>query len=359
MTGFTIEELSIPATLDAPGAADFIEMVHVRNEIEAHTYGGNDLNYSAEELLPGWLDTEYEPRRLLVARVDGRIVARAVYQTNTDGSPDVAYLVIEVLPRFRARGIGTALLDRLQAMARDDGRTVLHMYGLAKEAAGERLPSPTGHGSLPLADPGVRFLLKHGWSLEQVERSSKLALPVPTGLLADHLAAASEASGADYRVHTWIDRVPDRWRDDLAVLLTRMSTDAPSAGMEATEEVWTAQRILDEEARRASSPRRQLLAAVEHLPTGRLAGYTELSVPPEPDRAVSQENTIVLSEHRGHRLGMLLKVANLVHLAETHPGHPSVTTFNAEENRHMLSVNEAVGFVAVGYEGAWRRELPA
>jgi hypothetical protein len=70
-----------------------------------------------------------------------------------------------------------------------------------------------------------------------------------------------------------------------------------------------------------------------------------------------QGDTIVLREHRGHRLGMLLKLANLDHLQRLAPGHPSVTTYNAEENRHMLSVNEDVGFVAWGYEGAWQKEL--
>jgi hypothetical protein len=54
---------------------------------------------------------------------------------------------------------------------------------------------------------------------------------------------------------------------------------------------------------------------------------------------------------------MLLKVANLAHLERVSPGHPSVTTFNAEENRHMLSVNETLGFVPIAYEGAWRRDL--
>jgi hypothetical protein len=55
---------------------------------------------------------------------------------------------------------------------------------------------------------------------------------------------------------------------------------------------------------------------------------------------------------------MLLKLANLVEVQRRMPGHPSVITFNAEENRHMLDVNEAVGFVPIGYEGAWRRDLP-
>jgi hypothetical protein len=72
---------------------------------------------------------------------------------------------------------------------------------------------------------------------------------------------------------------------------------------------------------------------------------------------VSQHNTIVLKEHRGHRLGMLLKVANIRRLQSMAPGHPSIITFNAEENRHMLDVNEAVGFEPMGYEGAWGKVL--
>jgi hypothetical protein len=54
---------------------------------------------------------------------------------------------------------------------------------------------------------------------------------------------------------------------------------------------------------------------------------------------------------------MLLKVANLTHLERVAPGHPSVITFNAEENRHMLDVNEAVGFVQIASESAWRKDL--
>jgi hypothetical protein len=54
---------------------------------------------------------------------------------------------------------------------------------------------------------------------------------------------------------------------------------------------------------------------------------------------------------------MLLKVANLEHVMRISPATRRVTTFNAEENRPMLSVNEAVGFVAIGYEAAWKKTV--
>lgn len=351
-----IDELTIPATLDGPGGDAFREMVDVRNAVTSFTSGGTDLNYTADELLPHWHD-EHEPKRLLLARVDGRIVARGIHEIRTDDESTIAWLNVEVLREFRGRGIGSTLADELEALTRESGRTVMQAYALSRDAPGERLASPTGFGSVPLADPSVRFLRARGWTLEQVERFSRLLLPDAVDGFDDALASAAAVAGPDYRLHTWIDRTPERWRDDIAMLATRMSTDAPSAGLEVAEDVWTVERVLEFEALHADGPRRHLVAAVEHVPSGGLVGYTELTVPAELDRAVSQDDTIVVREHRGHRLGMLLKVGNLVHLLRTFPGHPSVTTFNAEENRHMLAVNEAVGFVAAGYEGAWQRVL--
>jgi GNAT superfamily N-acetyltransferase len=354
MSRFTIDEVSIPKTIDAPDAADFIATVEVRNAVEADGFGTDDLAYSAADLLPGWLNTVYEPKRLFAARVDGRIVARAIYETTTEDA-DVVWLEVQVLPEFRRRGIGTELSGLLETMAAQDNRHKIIVYTVSKEAAGERVEAPTGFGSVPRDGVEVRFLLSRGYTLEQVERGSRLALPVDDEDLRGRLDAATASAGADYSVQFWIDRTPERWRDDLAVLLTRMSTDAPTAGLEEPEDPWTAERVLDEEKRRESSPRTALTAAIEHIPSGRLVGFTELNVPIELDRPVEQGDTLVLKEHRGHRLGMLLKVANLRALQNERPGHPAVITFNAEENRHMLDVNEAVGFVPIGYEGAWKK----
>jgi len=143
----------------------------------------------------------------------------------------------------------------------------------------------------------------------------------------------------------------------MALLFTRMSTDAPSAGLGTPEDIWTRQRLIDYEDRVEAGPKTYLVSVVEHLPTACLAGMTELGVPAELDRPVFKNDTIVLEEHRGHRLGMLLKVANIRNLQSTAPGHPSIITVNAEENRRMLVMNEAVGFEPMGYAGAWRKVL--
>jgi len=229
-------------------------------------------------------------------------------------------------------------------------------YAAVPEAAGPRLTPPTGAGSLPADSVPVRWLLGRGFRLEQVERGSRFPLPADADGLARHRAEAERAAGPEYAVRTWTGPAPERWHADLALLYMRMSTDAPSAGLEEAEDLWTAERVASREAVIPPAADR-LTAVVEHLPSGELAGFTRLLVPHDVRRPAEQGATLVRREHRGHRLGMLLKIANLQLLEAERPGHPSVLTWNAEENRYMLDVNEAVGFEPIGYEGGWRKDL--
>jgi len=351
---FTIEELAIPATLDAPTGSDFIASIELGNAIDTESYGTPDLAYEPSEELPHYTD-RFNPHRLFLARADGVIVGRAVYETTGEDEVDTAWLAVGVVPSARGTGIGRALADAVEELARAEGKAKVLAYAGMVDTPGERIPSPTGFGSIPAESRDMRFLQSRGYSFEQVERISRLPLPVPD---LDRLVdAAVAASGADYRLHRWIGRAPEQWHEDIAVLATRMSTDAPSAGLEEPEDVWTVERVVAAAERDLLSPRTRLETVVEHVPSGRLVGFTVLSVPRQSHRSVDQFATLVLREHRGHRLGMLLKVANLQYLAEVAPGHPSVITFNAEENRHMLDVNEAVGFAPIGYESAWRKDL--
>ncbi|MES2171634.1 MAG: GNAT family N-acetyltransferase, partial [Actinomycetota bacterium] len=173
MTEFTIEQVTIPPHLSHPDAADFIATAEVRNAAEADGYGTDELSATAAELLPGWLDQEYEPKRLFAARVDGRIVARAIFETRPSAEGDLAWVDLQVHPQLRRRGIGTALADHLERLAALEHRTKLLVYAVSKASVGDRLESPTGFGSVPVSNAEVRFLLGRGFRLEQVERASR------------------------------------------------------------------------------------------------------------------------------------------------------------------------------------------
>jgi len=145
--------------------------------------------------------------------------------------------------------------------------------------------------------------------------------------------------------------------DDYARMKARMVTDAPSGGMEYDGEVWDADRIRRTEAEHLDGGRRVLVTAAQHVATGALCAFNELAIGPDPTAVSHQEDTLVLAEHRGHRLGMLVKAAGLLAWRDMFPESPRVRTYNAEENRPMLSINEAVGFQPVAYEGAWKKVL--
>ncbi|MDB5621383.1 GNAT family N-acetyltransferase [Tardiphaga sp.] len=352
---YSIHELAIPAAPGEAGWEDFAAAMAVHFDNEALTYSTDELRLTPAEALLDFLDQDNQPTRLFVARVGDRIVGQARYELEAGDAPATVWLHIDVSPDYRQRGIGAALSAWMQSIARTDAIHKAIVYTPSRAAAGRRILAPTGYGSLPLDNVEVRFLLASGYRLEQVVRASRLALPFDA---ADRLAETAAVAGDDYRLHYWTNTTPTKWREEMAVLRTRMSIEEPDAGLDEPEDAWSVARLNADDARIAESTRDRLVAAVEHVPTGELIGFTALLVPGDPARAVQQSDTLVVPGHRGHRLGMLLKLANLDYLARTRPGHPSILTFNAEENRHMLDVNEAVGFVPIGYEGAWRRDLP-
>ena len=356
MDAYVIEETALPPSPASPGWDDFVAIVAVRNAVEIAGYGTPEVADPPEELRGEW-DDPYEPRRIFVVRDAGAVVAHSDLSWLAGKRPDAAWLDVRVLPEFQGRGIGQALADRVEGLARDLGVTRMIHYGVSASGGDDQLEAATGFGSVPRGNREVRFLLQRGWTLEQVERGSRLSLPVDADDLARRLAEATAASGPDYRVHEWRVPTPERWQQDLADLYTRMSIDAPQGELDEPEDTWTVERLVQREGGVADSAIALFTAAVEHVPSGRLVGFTQFKVPNAPGSVVSQWDTIVLREHRGHRLGMLLKLANFDHLQRVSPGHASIVTWNAEENRHMLAVNEAVGFTPIGYEGAWKLTL--
>lgn len=359
--GFGIELLSIPETLEGPGGADFAATVDVRNTVEAVALGSDDLAVPASQLLPNY-HNEYDPMSLYAARVDGRIVARGVYSAPIEAGSKVAWVRAEVLPEFRGRGIGGALLDAMESQAAEQGRTVLQAQALHPAVdGGERIDSPTGYGSVPAGNEEVRFLLARGYRLGQIERISSLELMRDDGTSIDDRLAAMRAAaeghaGADYRFVHWTAPTAEERLDGMARLLSRMSTDAPAGDLDYDEQVWDADRVRAWERTMADGGSTLLWGFVEHVPSGELVAYNELAVPADRSRPVHQGDTLVHGEHRGHRLGLLVKTANLQVLRAASPESRRVETFNAEENRPMLDVNERIGFAPIGSVGVWRRD---
>ncbi|UOE45394.1 GNAT family N-acetyltransferase [Agromyces larvae] len=358
-----IRPIALPARDAAPDAswAELEAYAALVRRLDVETLGTADLARRPAELLVSLTDREDRAHIALGAFDAGALVglAEVVWELDTDATTAfVSMLGVE--PERRREGIGSRLLAEAErvAAAAEHPTTVLSADHLLAhdDGGGERLHAPQGGASLPAGLGVVRFALAHGYALGQLDRVSALDLDGRADGFRRRLAeleASASPSAAGYRIETWIDRAPDDLVDSLAVAHERMSVDAPSGAIAYEFEPWDAARVRHDEQRSLASGRTSLVAAAV-APDGEVAGFTQLSLLPE-SRAVEQWDTIVLAVHRGHRLGLRLKLANLVLLAGTDPARDRVYTWNADENAHMLAINDALGFTPFALESQWQR----
>lgn len=353
----TLHPLVLPARADAADAGDFLAYAAVRNAALRETTGREDEHLEPSALLTLLRSDADLSRRQWSVLEHGETIGITALNIASDGGGTTAFLTINLLQRTWGRGIGSAVLTHVERIARDAGVHKLLLWTQHTDHGEEKLDSPTGFGAIP-RDHGARFLLRHGFALEQVVRVSIFDLSGENLQRAEALRASAADAAADYRVVQWMLPTPPAYVDGYARMKERMSTDAPDADLEMPEEHWDADRIARHDARHLDSGNTVLVTGAQHMTSGELCAYNELAIDGDrPDATTSQEDTLVLSTHRGHRLGMLVKTAGLLSWRAEHPLSPQVITFNAEENRPMLSINEAIGFAPIAYEGAWRKDL--
>ena len=291
--------------------------------------------YFAGWLTLGWTEDRQE---VWLAR-DGQGAPRGWYLLSLPQreNPHLAMLAATVHPAHRRAGLGAALVRHAAGRARQSGRTVL--TGHARDG------SP---GSAFAAAIGARPGLAHVGRVLRLDG-------MPAGRRAA-LRAQGEPAARGYALLSWDGPAPDDLVAGLAGINASAWEDMPrDAGQEAQR--WDETRVRLDEHRIAAQGLRWYTVATRSLASGELAAFTQLAVDPAVPSWGLQELTAVARPHRGHRLGLLVKVAMLELLAGREPQLTQIITGNADANQHMIAINAQLGFEVVDQWPSWELDV--
>lgn len=286
----------------------------------------------------GWLRfgwTEDPVQTWLAYGEDGQAVGWYQLILPSRENQHLAVLTVVVDPGRRRGGLGTLLLGHAAAQARDGGRVTL----ASESAAGS---------------PGEAFARAVGaaQTMTGIVRGLRLG-SVPPGRLAE-LRAGAERAAAGYSLLTWEGPAP---AERLAAIATVVDAagDMPHAeGHQAQR--WDVDRLKIDEARNAAQGVRRYSVAAAERASGELAALTQVMVDPGQPHCAFQQITVVARPHRGHRLGLLVKLAMLDRLAAAEPQLTEIMTGNDSANEHMIAINAQLGYEVLGRHLSW--EMP-
>lgn len=249
-----------------------------------------------------------------------------------------ATCILIVAPSRRRQGAGTALLAHCIEQARRAGRS--------------RLASYVRDGS-----PGAGFAAAAGarGGIAEVSRVLDIDSTLP-GRLAT-LRAAAEPHAAGYTLLSWSGPSPDEHIDQVAKLNNAMSDAPRDEGVEPA--VWDADRIREADQKALAAGLMFHNVAARHDATGDFAAVTDVCIDAGSPGWGFQGITVVLPEHRGRRLGLLIKIAMLELLADRAPDVRRIYTGNAGSNEHMIAINAQLGFEVCDVYRFWELDLTA
>jgi GNAT superfamily N-acetyltransferase len=278
----------------------------------------------------GWVG---DPRQTWLATdAEGEPAGCYLLELPDRDNMSTGYCVLVVPPSRRRAGIGTALLRHCAEQAAQAGRRQL--VGEARDdSPGARFGRALG------ARPGLADVRR----VLDVDASLAGRLPA--------LRAAAEQRAAGYSLLSWSGPASDEHVDQVAAVTAAMADAPRDPGREA--ERWDASRVRAAEKRVAVQGLRYYSVAARSGATGQLAALTQLGTDPLLPGWAFQELTAVARQHRGHRLGMLVKVAMLQLFTSREPLVRRILTANGEDNQRMVAINAELGYRILGYSHSW------
>ncbi|MFF5079461.1 GNAT family N-acetyltransferase [Actinoplanes sp. NPDC000266] len=285
-------------------------------------------------LANGWPGYTYERRLGLLDDAPAGLMNLAMPQ---DDNLDSVMVEIGVLPSARRHGVGRALWDQAVEHARALGRH--HLMG----------PTVQKHPD------GAAFATAMGAVAGLEETRSRLDLSTLDQPRLDEMLAGARARAGDHRLVQWTGVPPGDVIDDVAGLHSRFNDEAPTGNLALEAEKFDAERVREDEESRIRRGRTSYNTGV--VRGGRLVAITAIAVENEKPAQTWQNITLVHPEHRGHRLGLLVKLENLRYVRENEPKVEVIDTFNASSNEHMLRINQQVGFRPVDSVVEWQVTL--
>jgi GNAT superfamily N-acetyltransferase len=246
-------------------------------------------------------------------------------------------------PASRRAGIGTALLAHCSDQARRAGRVMIASTDLTRTKVRDGSP-----GGCFAAAVGAHTGLAELISMQEVTQD----LP---GRLAG-LRAAALKSAAGYELVSWRGPSPAEHLQQVAQVGSAMSDAPRDAGREP--DTWDANRIAASDQAAAARGLHLYSVAARRPETADFAAITQLNVDPGTPESANQGITVVRPQDRGHRLGLLVKIAMLDLVMRHEPRLRQIMTGNAESNMHMTRINAELGYKVSAVYRSWQLDLP-